>query len=458
MVHFATGCGFAARLFDLIIQDNYSMASVESLGALERRLNATIPQQQVRGEVETRLKRLGRTAKVHGFRPGKAPFKILEQQYGPQVHQEVLGESLQRAFADAIKSQNLKVAGSPSFELKNADPAAEQVEFSATFEVYPEVKLGDLSGETVERTVFTLSDADVESTINTMRKQRAVFEPASRAAQDGDQVRIDFTGKLNGAVFEGGEAKDFSLVLGQGRMLPEFEKGVTGLKAGESRSFDLTFPENYHGKDVAGKQVVFTVTVHAVEAPRLPEVDAEFARSLGIADGDVAKLQSEVRTNLEREVSRRIKVRNKESAMDALAKVCQLDLPKVLVEWEAESLAQQMVHDMEQRGMRMPKGMQLPTDMFTERAQKRVKLGLILGKLVEQHNLGAKPEQIKAMIMDYAQGFNEPEQVVRWYAADPARMKEVESLVLEDNVVTWVMNAAKVADKSVGFDELMGNG
>ena len=433
------------------------MASVESLGALERRLNATIPQQQLRGEIELRLKRLGRTAKVHGFRPGKAPLKVLEQQYGYQVHQEVLGESLQRAFADAIKSQNLKVAGSPSFELKSADPAAEQVEFCATFEVYPEVKVGDLGGQTVERTVFTLSDADVESTINTMRKQRAVFEPAGRAAQDGDQVRLDFTGKLNGEVFAGGEAKDFSVVLGQGRMLPDFEKALVGMKAGETKSFDLTFPENYHGKDVAGKQVVFTVTVHGVEAPRLPDVDAEFAKALGIADGDVNKFKAEVRANLEREVARRVKVRNKDSAMDALASVTQLDLPKVLVDWEAESLAQQMIQDMEQRGMRMPKGMQLPTDMFVERAQKRVKLGLILGTLVEQHNLSAKPEQVKEMIKEFAQGFNEPEQVVRWYAADPSRMREVENLVLEDNVVAWVMGAAKVADKAVGFDELMGS-
>ncbi len=434
------------------------MASVESLGALERRLNASIPQQQVRVEVESRLKRLGRSAKVHGFRPGKAPFKILEQQYGPQVHQEVLGESLQRAFAEAVTAQNLKVAGSPSFELKNADPAAEQVEFSATFEVYPEVKLGDLSGQTVERTVFTLSDADVESTLDTMRKQRAVFEPASRAAQDGDQVRMDFTGKLNGEAFEGGSAKDFSLVLGEGRMLPDFEKAVLGMKAGDTKSFDLTFPENYHGKEVAGKQVVFTVTVHAVEAPRLPELDAEFAKALGVADGDVGKLKAEVRANLELEVARRIKVRNKDRAMDALSNVCQLDLPKVLVDWEAENLAQQMAQDMEQRGMKIPKGMQLPLDMFVERAQKRVKLGLILSKLVEQHKLGAQPEQVKAMIKEYAQGFNQPEQVIRWYASDPARMKEVENLVLEDNVVAWVMNAAKVVDKTVGFDELMGNG
>ena len=433
------------------------MASVETLGALERRLNAAIPQQKVRGEVESRLKRLGRTAKIHGFRPGKAPFKLLEQQYGAEVHREVLGESLQRAFADEIKAQNLKVVGSPNFELKSTDLAAEQVEYSATFEIYPEVTLGDLSGETVERTVYTVSDADVEQTIATLRKQRAVFEAVSRAAQNEDQVRIDFTGKLNGEVFEGGEAKDFSIVLGLGRMLPDFEQAIIGMKAGETKSFDMTFPADYHGKDVAGKQVTFTITAHVVETPRLPELDAEFAKSLGVVDGDVGKLTAEVRNNLEREVERRVKLRNKDSAMDALSKVCQLELPKTLVEWEAQNLVEQAVQDMEQRGMKIPKGMTLPADMFTERAQKRVKLGLILSKLVEQHNLGAKPEQVKALIREYAQGFEQPEQVVRWYAAEPSRMKEVENLVLEDNVVAWVMGAAKTIDKTVEFNELMGN-
>ena len=434
------------------------MASVESLGALERRLNASIPQQKVRGEVESRLKRLGRTAKVHGFRPGKAPFKILEQQYGASVHQEVLGESLQRAFADEVKAKNLKVVGSPSFELKNADPAAEQVEYSATFEVYPEVTLGDLSGETVARTVYALTDADVEQTIATLRKQRAVFEPVDRAAQNEDQVRLDFSGKLNGGEFEGGAAKDFAVVLGRGRMLPDFEKAIIGMKAGETKSFDMTFPADYHGKDVAGKQVTFTITVHAVEGARLPELDAEFAKALGVADGDVNKLTAEIRSNLEQEVARRVKVRNKDSAIDVLAKVSQLELPNVLVDWETQNLMQQTMHDMEQRGMRIPKGMGLPPDMFAERAQKRVKLGLVLSKLVEQHNLGAKPDQIKALIMEFARGYEQPEQVLRWYAADAARMKEVENLVLEDNVVAWVMGAAKVVDKPIGFDELMGNG
>jgi trigger factor len=434
------------------------MASVETLGALERRLNASIPQQNVRTEVESRLKRIGRTAKVHGFRPGKAPFNVLQRQYGAQVHQEVLGESLQRTFADEVRANNLKVVGSPTFELKGEDPAAEQVEFSATFEVYPEVTVGDLAGETVERAVFTLSDANVEQTMDSIRKQRTVYEVAARAAQNEDQVRIDFVGKLNGEVFEGGEASDFVFVLGQGRMLPDFEKAIVGMSAGETKSFDMTFPEDYHGKEVAGKQVTFTITVHAVEAPRLPELNAEFAKALGVTDGDVEKLKSEIRANLEREVKRRLKARNKDNAMEALTKVCELELPKTLVEWEAENLAHQTAHDMEQRGMRIPKGMTLPRDMFVERAQKRVKLGLILSKVVEQHGLGAKPEQVKALISEYAQEYSQPEQVVHWYNAEPSRLREVENLVLEDNVTAWVFGAAKAVDKDIKFDELMGNG
>jgi trigger factor len=241
-------------------------------------------------------------------------------------------------------------------------------------------------------------------------------------------------------------------------MLPDFEKAIVGMSAGETKSFDMTFPEDYHGKEVAGKQVTFTITAHAVEAPRLPEVDAEFAKALGVVDGDVEKLKTEIRANLEREVKRRLKARNKDNAMETLAKVCQLDLPKTLVEWEAENLAHQTAHDMEQRGMRIPKGMTLPRDMFVERAQKRVKLGLILSKVVEQNGLGAKPEQVKALISEYAQEFSQPEQVVHWYSAEPSRMREVENLVLEDNVTAWVFGAAKVVDKDIKFDELMGNG
>jgi trigger factor len=433
------------------------MSSVETIGALERRLSASIPQQQIRGEIEARLKHLGRTAKVHGFRPGKVPFKILEQQFGAQVHQEVLGDKLQRSFAEAAQANDLKVAGYPRFEIKTADISAPEIEYSATFEVYPEVVIGDVSAETIERATVNLSDADVEKTLDTVRKQRAVFEPASRAAANEDQVRIDFSGKLDGVVFEGGEAKNFAVVLGAGRMLPDFEKAIVGMKAGETKSFDMTFPEDYHGKDVAGKMVTFTITLHAVEAARLPELDAEFVKSMGVADGDLAKLKAEIKDNLNREAERRVKARNKDRAMEVLLKVGQLETPKALVEAESHNLLQQTVHDMEQRGVKIPKGMKLPTEMFAERATKRVKLGLILEKLVKQHNLGAKPEQVKAMVEEYAQSYEKPEEVVRWYAADPSRLREVENLVLEDNVVGWLMANAKVTDKAVEFNELMGN-
>jgi trigger factor len=432
------------------------MSSVETLGALQRRLNAFIPQQQIRGEVESRLKRLGRTAKVHGFRPGKVPFKILEQQYGAQVHREVLGDALQHSFTEAARANSLRVAGYPDFELKPADPAAGQIEYSATFEVYPEVVLMDISAESVERATYVLSDADIDNTLTTLRKQRAVFESADRAAQNDDQVRIDFSGTLGGVVFEGGEAKDFPVVLGRGNMLPDFENAIIGMKKGETKSFDMTFPENYHGKDVAGKQVTFTITLHSVEAPRLPELNAELAKSLGVEDGDVNKLKAEIRDNLTRETERRIKAHNKNNAMDVLLKVCQLEVPKALLDAEVQNLMEQAMQDMQERGVKIPQGMSLPPDLFVERAQKRVKLGLILAELVKQHNLGAKPEQIKALVKDYAQSFERPEEVVKWHYSDPARLHEAEAMVLEENVVAWVMGAAKVSERAMEFNELMG--
>jgi trigger factor len=239
-------------------------------------------------------------------------------------------------------------------------------------------------------------------------------------------------------------------------MLPEFEAAITGMKAGETKSFDMTFPEDYHGKDVAGKQVTFTITLNSVEAPKLPEIDAEFALAVGITDGDVSKLEEEIRTNLEREVGRRLNARNKEAALDALLKVAQFDLPKALVEWESQSLMQQTARDMEARGMNV-KGMQLPQELFAERAGKRVKLGLILADLVQKHDLKAKPEQVRALVDDYAQSYDQPEDVVKWYYADPARLQEVENLALEENVVAWVMGLAKTEDKALAFNELMGN-
>jgi len=428
---------------------------IETLEGLQRRLSGVIPQQQIRAEMEIRLKRIGRTAKLHGFRPGKAPLKVLEQQYGASVQQEVLGENLQRSFMKEAMSNKLQVAGQPQFELKTADLNAPEIEYSATFEVYPEVVIGDLSGEGVTRAVFNLADSDVEETIQTLRKQRVEYRATDRAAQNEDQVRIDFAGTLEGVPFEGGSAKDFAVVLGAGRMLPDFENALVGSKAGETKSFDMTFPDDYHGKDVAGKQVTFTITVHAVEAPHLPEIDADFVREMGVADGDEAKFRQEIRDNVAREAQRRVKVRNKDAAMDLLLKVSQLAAPQVLVQGEAQRLMEQTVRDMEGRGMKILKGLQLPADMFLERAEKRIKLGLILAELVKQHDLQAKPEQVEALVNEYAQSFERPEEVQQWYRADRSRLQEIENLVLEDNVVAWVMAGAKVTEQTVKLNELM---
>lgn len=433
------------------------MSNIETLDGLQRRLHATITQQQISGEVEGRLKRLGRTAKVDGFRQGKVPLQVLRQHYGTSVQQEVLGENLQRAFAETVVANKLQVVGYPQFEIKTVDLNAPEIEYSATFEVYPEVVIGDLSGETVTRTVFNLEESDVEETIQTLRKQRVMYQVVDRTAQNEDQVRIDFSGTLEGKVFEGGSARDFAVVLGAGRMPPDFESALLGSKAGETKSFDMTFPADYHGKDVAGKQVTFTITVHAVEAPVLPEVDAEFVKSMGVADGDVEKFRQEIRENVGREAQRRVKVRNKDSAMDALLKVSRLDAPQSLVQGEAQRLMEQTVRDMEGRGMKIPRGLKLSADMFLERAKKRIKLGLIMAELVKQQDLQAKPEQVEALINEYAQSFERPEEVQQWYRADKSRLQEIENLVLEDNVVAWVMASAKVTEQTAKLNELMEN-
>ena len=432
------------------------MTSVETVSALRRRLNATIPQQAVRSQVADRLKRIGRTAKIAGFRPGKIPGKILEQHYGSEARQEALGEALQKSFVEAIQAKSLKVAGDPEFTVKTNDWSADEIEYSATFEVYPEVVLGDISGESVLRFTYELSQADVDNTIATLRKQRATYAAVSRAAQNEDKVVIDFSGTLDGKAFEGGEAKDYPVLLGSGRMLNDFEAAIVGMNIGETKSFDMTFPENYHGKDVAGKQVTFKITLKSVEAQVLPEVDGEFAKSVGIADGDVSRLEDEIRSNLAREVTRRLKGRNKDAAMDVLLKVAQFELPRALVEWEMHRLMQQTAAEMEQRGM-MKKGAQLPPELFRERAEKRVKLGLILADLVEKHGLKADPEKVRALVEDYAQSFEHPEEVVRWHYADPSRYQELENLALEENVVDWVTARVKVTDQALSFAELMGN-
>jgi len=442
--------------------------AVETLDKLERRITITLPVADVQAEVEKRLKVRARTVKAPGFRPGKVPMKMVAAQYGYQVETEVLNDKVGRAFNDAANENNLRVAGYPKIEPKNgADASQGALVFDATFEVYPEIKIGDLSTAEVEQTIATVSDVEIDKTIDILRKQRVHYHVkgehgehgdggADLTAQSGDRVTVDFNGTIDGVEFSGGQAKDYAYVLGEGRMLPEFEAATTGLKVGEQKVFPLAFPADYHGKDVAGKTAEFTITLKKLEWAHIPEVDAEFAKSLGVEDGDQQKMRADVKLNLEREVGTRAKAKTKDSVMDALIKASELELPKALVDQDVQRLIESTRQDMAQRGMNV-KDMPFPPELFTAQAERRVRLGLILAEVVKANNLQATPEQVKAQVEEFAESYEDPKQVLKYYYSDRRRLAEVEALVLEENVVNYVLGQAKVTSKSVAFDELMGN-
>ncbi|HEX9392521.1 MAG TPA: trigger factor [Usitatibacteraceae bacterium] len=429
------------------------MQAQASTNKLERNLVLSLPAVEIESEIKSRLKNIARTAKMPGFRPGKVPFNMVASQYGFQVRQEVMSDAVQTTFSVEVQKQNLRVAGFPRFAPANSGESADKFEFTATFEIYPEVKLGSLAGKKLERFGAEVSDKDIDNTLATLRKQRAAYDKTDRAAANADFLVIDFLGKLDGEPFKGGDAQNFGVVLGEGRMLPAFEAALIGMKGGEEKTFDLTFPADYQ-PELAGKTVQFTVTVKVVNAAKLPEVDAEFAKSLGVTDGDVGKMRAEIKNNLERELKKRVQAKTKDQVMDALLSVAELDLPRSLVDAEVGRLQQQAAQDLQARGM-STKDLQLPLELFVERAEKRVKLGLILNEVVKQNDLKAKPEQIRAIVEEHAESFEDPQQMVRWYYSDAGRLQEVEGMVLEDNVVEWAAKSMDVTTVTREFDEIM---
>ncbi len=421
---------------------------------LERRIDLSIAIAEVEKDLDQRLRRMGKNVKMPGFRPGKVPFNIVKQQYGDQARHEVLSEALDRAFGDAVVGQKLRVAGYPRIEPKTTESTT-HLEFLAIFEVYPEFTPGDMAVAEIERPTLEVGAAEVDKTLDILKKQRVSYEDAARAAAAEDRVVIDFLGKKDGEPFQGGQASDYPFILGQGQMLPDFENAVTGLKTGESKTFDLTFPADYFAKDLAGQTVQFEITVKQVQAPKLPEVDGEFARSMGIADGDVGKMRAEIEANLKREVKRRIEAKVKDQVMEALIKANPISVPNALLEMEVQRLMQAARQDMEQRGMKM-KDFPIQPEWFADQAKRRVTLGLILAEVVKAEQLQAKPEQVKALVEETAQSYEHPEEVVRWYYAQPQRLGDVEGVAIENNVVAWVLGKAKVTDKAAAFDDLMG--
>jgi len=431
------------------------MANVETLGALERRVSMTLPVAEIDRQVDERLKKLARNVRMPGFRPGKVPLKLVAQTYGPQVRSEVLGDAVQKAFSAAVREANLKVAGYPRIEKKDGSNDA-SLEFSATFEVYPEVKLGDISATSIERPQVAVDDAAVDRTIEILRKQRTRFVAPGRPARDGDRLTVDFQGTIDGQPFEGGKAGNFSFMLGEGRMLPEFEAAARGMSEGESKSFELRFPDDYHGKEVAGKKASFNLSLKKIEEPQLPELDAEFARQLGVADGDVAKMRSEIRANVEREVAKRVDARVKAQALQALLDATPIQLPKSLVDMESQQLVERAAADLQARGIKAGQ-MPLNAAAFEDTAKRRVALGLVIGELARAENLQAKPAELRALVEQEAQSYESPAEVVKWFYMQPQRLSEIEGVALEANVVKWVLSKAKVVDKQVPFDELMGS-
>ena len=429
-------------------------ATTAQVNELERRVDLSIAIADVEKEMDQRLKRMGKNVKMAGFRPGKVPFSMVKQMHGDQARHEVLSEELDRVFGEAVTAQKMRVAGYPRIEPKTTESTT-HLEFSAVFEVYPQITLGDMSAAEVERPVLEVSAAEIEKTLEILRKQRVSYEDTDRAAAKEDRVVIDFLGKKDGVPFQGGEAKDYPFVLGQGMMLPDFENAVEGAKAGESKVFDLAFPADYHAADLAGQTVQFEITVKQVQAPKLPELDAEFAIGMGIADGDVTKMRAEIETNLKREVKRRIEGKLKDQVMEALIKTNPIALPSALVDMEVQRLMQSARQDMEQRGMKV-NDMPIQPEWFADQAKRRVTLGLILAEVVKAEKLHATPEQVRAMVEEGAQSYEQPEEVIRWYYAQPQRLQEVEGVAIENNVVEWVLSKAKVTDKAEVFDELMG--
>ncbi len=427
--------------------------TLETLGQLERRLHVAVPIEQIEGEVQKRLARLAKTVKIAGFRPGKVPLKMVTQQYGPQVRSDVISDTVQSSLNDAIRAQNLRVAGYPRIEPKQ--PAAEdQFEFSAVFEVYPEITLGDLSGIKIMRPVADVTAIDVEHTLDVLRKQNVRYELVARSAQSEDRVMVDFSGRIDGVEFPGGQAKDFAITLGEGRMLPEFDTALSGMSAGETKTFKLVFPPGYHGREVAGRTAEFSLTVHSVARPILPEIDAEFARKFGIASGSVDELRSEVAANLKLELKRKIEAALKQQVIQALRSTSQLVVPKSLVELEAENLLRRTSEEMKQRGARESN---LPTtaDIFRPQAEERVAFGLILNEIVRVNQLQPKPEQVRALVAEAAQTYEQPDAVIRWHYEKPERLNDFQTAAVEHNVVEWALGRARVEDQPTTFSELM---
>lgn len=424
--------------------------SVETTQGLERRLTISVPAEQIEKAVTDSLKNEAKRARIPGFRPGKVPVSVINKRYGKAIRQDITGEVMQRNFIEAIIAEKLNPAGAPTFVAGDTD--AESFQFVATFEIYPEVELKGLEAITVEQPTSEVTDADVDTMIETLRKQHATFEAVEREAAVGDKAKINFVGSIDGEEFEGGKAEDFELELGSGRMIPGFESGVEGHKTGEEFDIEVTFPEDYHAENLKGKVANFVITLNEVLAANLPEVNDEFAKLFGVTEGGLEALKAEIRKNMGRELEQALKANVKEQVLNGLLEQNDIELPKPLIDGEVEVLRKQAMQRFGDQAANMP---ELPADLFTEQAERRVKVGLLLGEVIKTNELKAEDDRVQALIASMASAYEDPSEVVAYYNGNEEMMQNMRNVALEEQAVEALLKTAKLTEKAVNFEEFM---
>jgi len=430
--------------------------TVENPGGLERRLRVEIPEQHVEGEVATRLQTMARTVRVPGFRPGKVPVKVVAQRYGRQVREEVVSEMVRTSFRDALAQENLRPASNPTIDELKADPG-QGIAYRAVFEVYPEVALPVLEGLEVKRPAAEVTETDVDNMIGTLRRQRRTWRPVERAAAKGDRLTVDFTGTADGEPVTGASAEGSTVEIGAGGTMAAFEEGLIGARSGEDLTIDVTFPEDVAEQAVAGRMVHFTVRVHSVEEPVLPDVDEEFVKSFAVPEGTVEAFRAEVRANMERELRDALRAETKRRVMDALLEAGTVELPSGLVEQEIDRIVRERRAGLAMQGID-PEQVMPERGVFEREARRRVALGLLLGEVVKRHGLEADPELVRQRVEAIASTYDEPDQVINWYYGNQERLAELETAVLEDQVVDWLLERVNVAEEPLTFDDLLNPG
>ena len=428
--------------------------AVETLSNLERRITVKVPVKPLQQEMSSRFQRLIRTAKVPGFRPGKAPLKMIEQQYGPQVKEEVFAEAIETSFGQAIQENKLRVVGMPNIQHKPLNQVKEDFEYTATFEVFPDVTLGDFKAISIDKPDAQITDKDVNKTIDVLLKQRAQFIESKEASAKGDRLTLTLTSFINDKQVETTGDKPIQIILGDDSRFAIFDDHLVGEKAGESKTFEVNYPETHNPKELAGKTVQYNVSFILVAKPKLPEVNSQFAQSLGVLDGNVDQMRDEIKQSLEQELDKRVKIKLKEQVFTQLLEVCNADLPKALINLEINRMAQSTYANLKQRGADL-KQFKLEPAMFEDQAKKTCKLRLVLAEIVDKNNLRASADQIKAMVNEFALNFDDTEEAVQWFYAEPSRLEEPTALATEVNVVEWFITQCKVQNKKTTFDELM---